>query len=154
MIIFDLDGTLALNKHREHFLLKTPKDWDGWHAACVDDEPNYWPIWHLRGFIRQRLHVEIWSGRSNIVRNETINWLRKYVWEREFETGGIRYGDSAACPVRMRNHGDWTEDSELKRRWMMESLHKPELVFDDRDRVVEMWRSHGVTCFQVAPGAF
>lgn len=144
MIIFDLDGTLALNKHREHFLLQDPKDWDGWHAACGEDEPNYWPIWLLQGFLRHGLHVEVWSGRSNIVRNETMNWFGRHVWEPHGKT----------CPVRMRNHGDWTEDSELKLRWMMESLHKPELVFDDRDRVVAMWRAHGVNCFQVAPGAF
>jgi hypothetical protein len=27
-------------------------------------------------------------------------------------------------------------------------------AFDDRDRVVQMWRAAGVTCFQVAPGEF
>jgi len=27
-------------------------------------------------------------------------------------------------------------------------------VFDDRDRVVKMWRDVGVTCFQVADGEF
>lgn len=27
-------------------------------------------------------------------------------------------------------------------------------VFDDRSSVVTMWREHGVTCFQVAPGDF
>lgn len=27
-------------------------------------------------------------------------------------------------------------------------------VFDDRDKVVSMWRARGVACFQVAPGAF
>lgn len=27
-------------------------------------------------------------------------------------------------------------------------------VFDDRDRVVEMWRSIGLTCFQVDYGKF
>lgn len=27
-------------------------------------------------------------------------------------------------------------------------------VFDDRARVVRMWRKAGITCFQVAPGDF
>jgi hypothetical protein len=27
-------------------------------------------------------------------------------------------------------------------------------VFDDRDKVVKMWRDEGVACFQVAPGEF
>ena len=29
-----------------------------------------------------------------------------------------------------------------------------DLAFDDRDRVVAMWREEGVPCFQVAPGDF
>ena len=28
------------------------------------------------------------------------------------------------------------------------------MVFDDRDRVVNMWRRNGVVCAQVAPGDF
>ena len=27
-------------------------------------------------------------------------------------------------------------------------------VFDDRDKVVDMWRKNGLTCMQVAPGNF
>jgi hypothetical protein len=27
-------------------------------------------------------------------------------------------------------------------------------IFDDRDKVVKMWRSNGIACFQVAPGDF
>jgi hypothetical protein len=27
-------------------------------------------------------------------------------------------------------------------------------VFDDRDKVVKMWRENGINCFQVAPGDF
>lgn len=28
------------------------------------------------------------------------------------------------------------------------------MVFDDRDKVVAMWRRQGLTCLQVAPGDF
>jgi hypothetical protein len=27
-------------------------------------------------------------------------------------------------------------------------------VFDDRQKVVDMWRDNGIDCFQVAPGDF
>jgi hypothetical protein len=27
-------------------------------------------------------------------------------------------------------------------------------TFDDRDKVVKMWRDNGIICFQVAPGDF
>jgi hypothetical protein len=32
--------------------------------------------------------------------------------------------------------------------------YNPTLVFDDRSRVVEMWRKNGIKCFQVAEGNF
>lgn len=41
--------------------------------------------------------------------------------------------------------------------WLMEARANggaPDLVYDDRGCVVAMWRSEGVPCFQVAPGAF
>ena len=58
----------------------------------------------------------------------------------------------------MRKAGDFTPDEDLKRGWLAE-MEPPELarltaVFDDRDKVVAMWRAAGVPCFQVAPVAF
>jgi hypothetical protein len=51
-----------------------------------------------------------------------------------------------------------TPDDVLKRQWFDAMLRddRERLVatFDDRDRVVKMWRDAGVTCFQVAPGEF
>ncbi len=59
---------------------------------------------------------------------------------------------------RMRKAGDHQDDVMLKGGWLSE-IEPPEwdrltAVFDDRDRVVQMWRDAGVTCFQVAPGEF
>ena len=44
LYIFDLDGTLALIKHRRHFVEREPhhQDWERFYAACVDDGPNGW----------------------------------------------------------------------------------------------------------------
>ena len=62
-----------------------------------------------------------------------------------------------AIHVRMREHRDYTADDELKRGWLIKSRdagRAPDLVFDDRQRVVDMWRAEGIPCFQVAPGDF
>jgi len=37
---------------------------------------------------------------------------------------------------------------------MKEHGWDPQLVFDDRTSVVDMWRSRGLTAVQVAPGDF
>jgi len=57
--------------------------------------------------------------------------------------------------LRMRAAGDFTADEELKRQWIQEyKLEDIICVFDDRTKVVNMWRDLGLTCFQVAPGDF
>ncbi len=58
----------------------------------------------------------------------------------------------------MRKAGDYRDDVVVKREWLSE-IEPPEFsrltaVFDDRDRVVQMWRDAGVPCFQVADGDF
>jgi hypothetical protein len=165
LYIFDLDGTLALIEHRRHFVerddkakLKRKPDWDAFHAACVDDLPNKPVIDVLEKLAKGSDDVgfgaepgaEIWifSGRSSTVHFETGAWLKEHI--------------SASClrdiRLTMRPAGDFTPDDVLKRSWYdaMSAEDKARLVatFDDRDRVVKMWRDAGVTCFQVAPGDF
>ena len=53
-------------------------------------------------------------------------------------------------------------DQKLKLGWFNDlwvndenkSEHEVVAVFDDRDKVVKMWREIGLTCMQVAPGNF
>jgi predicted kinase len=139
-IIFDLDGTIADIGHRTHFVRGGNKDWDSFFAACVDDIPN-WPVVRALEAHRGAGHtVEIWSARSDIVRLETEAWL-----------------DEVACVpsrllTRMRSVGDSTPDVVLKRYWLnqLHESERPDIVYDDRQRVVDMWREEGVACFQVA----
>ena len=138
-IVFDLDGTLALDKQREHHLLKTPKDWDAWHNECHLDEPHH-PIVRLAKDLDVTGHrIEIWSGRSDQVIGLTYLWLADH---------GL-----SNFPLRMRKQGDHREDTIIKQEFLAE-FGRPDLVFDDRQRVVNMWRSLGIVCCQVAPGDF
>lgn len=142
IVIFDLDGTLALIDHRRPLVECDKPDWDAFYRACVDDRPNDPVISVMRAMVVCDWDVEIWSGRSDIVRAETERWLD--CW-----TSGI------SAPLRMRADGDFTPDEQLKKRWLDEvGAHNVHCVFDDRDKVVRMWRENGVPCFQVAPGSF
>lgn len=88
-----------------------------------------------------KFELQIWSGRDEFVRKETEIWLRRY---------GIR-----DLVIRMRPHGDHCPDTELKKRWLDEvGKENVLMVFDDRDRLVKMWRNEGITCLQVAEGNF
>ena len=57
----------------------------------------------------------------------------------------------------MRMTGDRRDDSIVKKEMLdliRRSGFEPKMVFEDRDRVVKMWRENGVRCLQVANGDF
>lgn len=147
LYIFDLDGTLALNEHRQHLLdnKDDPERWDKFFDACDKDAPN-WPVIQTLGILLAAgAEVHVWSGRSDAVVEKTAKWLGDHL-------GQVNIG------IRMRKAGDFTPDEELKGTWLDElaaiDRHRLIAVFDDRDKVVNMWRAKGVACFQVAKGDF
>ena len=56
----------------------------------------------------------------------------------------------------MRPERNFRPDEPLKLEWLnnMDWKDNVEAVFDDRDKVVNMWRENGLTCMQVAYGNF
>ena len=59
--------------------------------------------------------------------------------------------------LMMREDDNKESDVDLKCR-MLKGLrdlgHDVRMVFEDRQRVVDMWREEGVFCFQVAKGDY
>ena len=142
-VVFDLDGTLSDDSHRKH--LAEAGEWDAYFDACDRDIPFVHTIEVLQALFKHEETIEIWSGRgcgpTGAARQKTLNWLVKHgIW---------KYIER----LRMRAHVDHRRDTELKTEWM-QTVGKPDLVFDDRNQAVAMWRAAGVPCFQVAPGDF
>lgn len=153
--IFDLDGTLALNEHRQHLVRGVEKpDWDAFFKACVHDVPHYAVIKTLTQ-LRKTCEIWIWSGRMETVREETLDWLMKH---KVIDNRNYRFWYRNPNRFLMRQEGDFRPDEVLKKAWL-DDLHVSERrklvgVFDDRNKVVQMWRDSGVACFQVAEGDF
>lgn len=149
VFIFDLDGTLAINFHRQHFLETKPRQWDAWNEACVDDTPNKPLVWLLeKATAAVGVHAYIMTGRDEKQREVTREWLVQHASR-----------DTAyAVPLIMRPDGDHTEDTVLKAQWydVIRQMHPTHefVVIEDRKRMVEMWRGLGLQCWQVAPGDF
>lgn len=152
LYIFDLDGTLANCEHRQCFLLNEddPERWRKFYAACDLDLPNTPVISTMKRLRDAGADIWVFSGRSDEVRDKTIDWLAQHTpfWRYELNEGALT----------MRPAGDFTPDHELKAQWLERMLvddrERLVAVFDDRKSVVDMWRSKGVACFQVAPGEF
>jgi hypothetical protein len=148
IIIADLDGTIALIEHRRHWLdaerhpdLTSDERWRRFFADCVYDQPNTPVVNTLQALDDDYYEIHIFSGRSDEVHRETVIWLEAF--------------DIPYHYLRMRAAGDFTPDEELKRQWIKEyDLADIMCVFDDRQKVVDMWHQLGMTCFQVAPGDF
>ena len=170
-IVFDLDGTLADTTHRLEKLGDDPsdKEWEEYHHACMGD-PTFEHVVNvfrcLRGRYISRNVIEIWTGRGEgagrRVRNLTLHWLRTHIClgfvdyetAKYFKPPGGRIDDIV---VRMRPHKDNRPDFKIKREWLEESIEQgnpPDLVFEDRDQVVRMWREHDIPCFQVKDGRY
>lgn len=151
LYIFDLDGTLALIEHRLYILDWESRDkWRHFYAACDKDQPNEPVIATMERLRLAGAEVWIFSGRSDEVREKTIAWLAHHTSFMTHELEGPM--------LMMREEGDYTADDMLKKQWLDNMLREDRTrlvaVFEDRDRMVKMWRSDGVPCFQVADGEF
>ena len=147
-VIFDLDGTLALiDKRRELAAIgSTGKiNWEIFFNPdnIQLDEPNIPVIKTFQAMKQAGFRVGIFSGRDSISEKETKEWLTE---------NGINWDF-----IKMRPQGDFTPDDRLKKQWLDDELdqdHSVLCVFDDRDKVVKMWRENNIACFQVEYGNF
>lgn len=141
-VIIDLDGTTALNDgHR---------GWFEYHKV-IDDKPNQKVIDVITTYIRnsKRLVYPVFvSGREASCYDVTKEWIKKYC-------GMMLFGD--VVTLHMRPIGNFECDSVVKHDLYNAHIvgsYNVDCVFDDRTRVVDMWRSLGLQVFQVANGDF
>lgn len=129
-IIVDIDGTLALKGER------SPYDW----SRVKEDSLNK-PIRQIINAYNGT--VIIVSGRDSVCERDTIEWLNN---------NDIHYDY-----LFMRDEGNNEKDTIIKQRIFDENIKDKfiiEFILEDRDCVVEMWRSLGLVCLQVAKGNF
>lgn len=159
-IIVDIDGTVADTAHRSHFVSSKPKNFPAFFAAAKDDPPILPIINAVMALKGAGAALLFCSGRPEKegdldIRTLTEEWLELRVnrYARSFSN----YADFKYDALYMRAAGDYRPDDIVKEELLDRILadgYDPELVFDDRSRVVAMWRRRGLVCAQVAPGDF
>lgn len=132
-VMVDIDGTLALHNGRSPYDL----------TQCPADLPNAAVVEAVQAAAADDLAVVYCSGREDSARDDTAAWINRHVG-----IPGLLY---------MRAADDKRKDSVIKRELFDRHIRDRfdvRYVFDDRQQVVDMWRSLGLTVFQVAEGDF
>lgn len=146
-LLVDIDGTLSDASNRAKTYLGGEKpDWDGFYAACGEDEPIRCVI-DIIEVLSRAYDIVLCTGRCKSCEEATREWLARYA------------PALAHAPILFREDGDTRHDMvvkpELLKAYMKENYKKPPFaVFEDRDSMVAKWRELGYTCFQPAEGNF
>ena len=149
-VIFDVDGTIADVEHRRHFVNgntmdgRTNNDWVSFRKETVNDTPVQWVCDIAKRFIAQGDEVAFFSARNESEREITEKQISE--WIGDGHKGVFLRPDDSYEP-------DEVFKSELADKFE-EMGGKIDLVFDDRNKVVDMWRQRGTTVVQVADGDF
>ena len=146
IVIFDLDGTLAIiNQRRQKAMKPNGKlNWDKFSSdeLIKTDLPNIPVIKTAKLFHQNGFKIYVLSGRSVKTKKVTTQWLKKY--------------DVPFDVLKMREKNDTRPDEVIKKEFVVELpiLENIFLILDDREKVVKMWRSLQLPCFQVNKGLF
>ncbi len=111
-------------------------------SLCANDLPNKPVLEIIKRFVTTHTIIFV-SGREDTYSLQTQAWIKKYF--------------ALPCVLIMRKARDNRKDFIVKSEIYNDHIRNKffvEFVLDDRDQVVELWRSNGLTCLQVAPGAF
>jgi predicted kinase len=133
-VLVDIDGTVALKGAR------SPFD----ESRVHEDRPNAPVIEAIEAEYDAGRRIVFMSGRTDACRTVTETWLRAHI--------GVPFE-----ALHMRPSGDARKDSVVKRELFdrhVRDRYNVRRVYDDRNQVVDMWRSLGLTCLAVAEGNF
>lgn len=143
-IVVDLDGTLADNTHREHFIKEGReggKDWDAFHAAMGDDA-----VYHDTAILISAmagLHVDIvyLTARDEKYGGTTKAWLAKtFVCTPERLIMRDRpHSEEKAADFKVRALASLTA----------EYGHKPLFCLEDQTGITSRLRDEGYVVYNV-----
>lgn len=152
IIICDLDGTLANIDHRLGFVKDKDvdseetqkKDWKSFFKNIPGDKVNEWCRQLIMSmYYDSRADIVFCSGRPDDYRKDTQQWL---------DDNGFDIG-----PLYMRRRGDYRKDDVIKEIILdFELLPRYNILFavDDRQQVVDKFRSRGIIVLQCQKGDY
>jgi uncharacterized HAD superfamily protein len=140
VVIFDLDGTLANGKHRNHAIPDAEDAsktwaWDRHNMLAVKDVPIKDTI-NMCNLLHKTHRIIILTGRCVVAEDLTVEWLAR---------NNVHYDE-----LIMRGMEDHRADTVYKEEELLNiGLDKILCAFDDLEHVAIMIRGLGVTCYLV-----
>lgn len=136
-VLVDIDGTVAKMQNRYAY---------DWHRVG-EDIPKTDVIRLVKTLKNAGDEIIFFSGRDEVCREESKAWIcENFNWE------------ASEYQLFMRKSNDQKKDADIKLELFnvhIRDKYYVELVIDDRQQVVDMWRRKlGLTCVQVDYGDF
>ena len=159
LYLFDIDGTLANIDHRRVHLQDGKNDWKTFNSLMAQDTPNDQIFRIFKNMFFDHSSDNsigiplLVSGRSNDFRYETFKWVRNHLGLiPSFERTKTLFES-----MYMRPSGDYRPDEVVKKDLLFHIRKdypnkKIMGVFDDRPKVIKMWRENGLFVFDCSQG--
>lgn len=153
LVIFDLDGTLADCNHRLHWIRPQPpvdpvtgkkvkRRFDYFERDIPLDTPIVPVVDIYLQFIDDpAVTVVLLTGRNESARSDTTQWLTKHGLDGYQQLYMKPYGSSFMPDTEQKS----TLADQIEKDWDAPIS----MVFEDRARVVEMWKQRGTFVFNV-----
>lgn len=143
-IVFDIDGVLADCSHRLKYIQGEDKDYDSFYS--YDEILKDKPILNLDKILlniqcaeSSDIDIRFITARNIKSITATAEWL-----EKNFSIM-VEEGD-----ILMRPEKDWRPAYQVKKDLIEKHIGFENILFafDDDDKVNEMYKKHGITCYK------
>ena len=136
IVLCDIDGTIANNDHRQHFL-QGKKDWDGFFSELINDEPIFKIINKIKAHHLSGKEIIFLTGRPEKYRYSTSLWLKEN-FKFEFR-------------LLMRKNNDYRNKLLIKNEIFEDnfSTHSIYCIYDNDEDLIKLWKDKGINSILV-----
>lgn len=141
VVIFDIDGTIADNSGRTHYITNKKQDWESYNKETYTDKPMQAMLNQL-DIIGLVSPVILLTGRANSTRGATIQWLRDHGISYNITANPEKMSRKSICLI-MRKDEDRTPNDQYKKKEVYRlkaNFVNPILAFDDDEKCRKMFR--------------
>lgn len=131
IVLCDIDGTIANNDHRQHYL-EGKKDWEGFFSEIINDSPIIPVIQKINEEFKKGNNIIFVTGRPERYRYSTNLWLKEnFFFDYE---------------LLMRKNGDQRNKEIVKNEIFQKYLKAKDIILciDNDKSLLKQWNELGL----------